>query len=227
MNRGRFIVIEGTDGAGKGTQVQLLKEKLSELQTPFEVIDFPRYEDNEYGKLIGKYLRGELGDPKNLNRYLISLMYAGDRILAKPLIENWIHQGKIVIANRYVHSNVAYGVATLSGEAVDEFIKWNYDLEYETNSIQKEELVVLLYVDPEIAQKNIEQKGDRQYMGGKGKDIHEQDVHYQKDVANAYLYLAKQQPHWVIIDCALQGKMRLPEEIHEQIMEILKERGII
>ncbi len=244
MKQGKFIVIEGTDGAGKGTQLGLLKEKLQSMDVSLQVIDFPRYEDNAYGKLIGEYLNGKLQKYGDINPYLLTLAYAGDRALAGGEMKQWIEQGDFVIANRYLHSNVAYSIAKLPeevkdnfvsaslkedliSEEIERFINWNYDLEYGTNGIPKEELVILLYVDPEIAQKNIEQKGERSYMGGKGKDVHEVDVDYQKAVANAYLYLSKTQPHWVVIDCAPEGSMLSPEQIHNQIMEILKDKGIV
>lgn len=226
-NKGHFIVIEGTDGAGKGTQLGMLKEKLHSMNIPLQIIDFPRYEDNAYGTLVGKYLAGEIQQYGGINPYLLTLAYAGDRALAAAEMKKWIAEENFVIANRYLHSNVAYSIAKLPDEVRDSFIQWNYDLEYETNGIPKEELVILLFVDPEIAQKNIEQKGERQYLGGKGKDIHEMDLGYQRKVADAYLYLAKKQSHWVVIDCAPDGVMRTPEEIHSQIMEVLKEKGVL
>lgn len=227
MKKSVFIVIEGTDGAGKGTQVGLLKEKLKQLKIAFKVIDFPRYEDNAYGKLVGKYLKGEIQKFGGINPYLLTLAYAGDRALAREQMNEWIKDGNLVIANRYLHSNVAYSIARLPEDIRDEFIRWNYDLEYNTNGIPKEELVILLYIDPEVAQKNIEQKGERGYMGGKGKDIHEKDLQYQKDVANAYLYLSKRYLHWKVINCASNGKMRTPEDIHQEIIELVQRYAAI
>ena len=216
---GKFIVIEGTDGVGKATQVALLKDKLEAFGIQHQIIDFPRYQDNLYGKLIKSYLQGEIQKYGGINPYLLTLAYAGDRALAKDLIKSWLEKGNLVIANRYLHSNVAYSIAYLPGDIREEFMKWNYDLEYQTNGIPKEELVILLYADPEVAQKNIEKRGE--------KDINEKDLAYQKKVAEAYLYLSKSQSHWVVIDCVKDGQMKSKDEIHQNILEVLKQKGVL
>lgn len=216
---GKFIVIEGTDGVGKATQVRLLKEKLDSLGVKHQIIDFPRYEDNAYGKIIRSFLNGEIQKYGGINPYLLTLAYAGDRSLAKDIINGWLKNGDLVIANRYLHSNVAYSIAKLPNEMKEEFIRWNYDLEYQTNGIPKEELVILLYAPPEVAQKNIEQRGK--------KDINEKDIEYQKKVAEAYLYLAKSQSHWVVIDCTKDGQMKSKEEIHREIIKVFKEKAVL
>lgn len=227
MKKGKFVVIDGTDGSGKGTQVELLKQKLSELKVPFEVIDFPRYEDNDYGKLVGRYLKGEFGSMESLSPYLIALTYAGDRALAKPLIEKWLAEGKLVIANRYVPSNKAFSAARMSPKEGREFIDWDDKLEYETNKIPREDLVLLLYVDPKVIQQNVDQKEVRGYMGKKARDIHEANFEYQKKVAKMYLQLAKSEDHWHIVQC-MQGKtMRSREEIHEEIIHVLKDKKLM
>lgn len=225
--KGRFIVIEGTDGSGKGTQLELLKKKVHELKVPYQSIDFPRYEDNEYGRLVGRYLKGEFGGLGTISPYLISLPYASDRLLARPIIENWLNEGYLVIANRYLHSNVAYSIANMPADQKDKFIKWNYNLEYNTNSIPREDLVVLLYADPETAQRKVDEKGSRSYLGGKGRDIHEENLEYQIKVADAYLYLADSQRHWTVVRCTAEKQMRSREEIHEEIMEVLFNKGIV
>lgn len=213
---GKFICIEGTDGVGKATQIGLLKDKITSLGIQYKIIDFPRYDDNAYGKLIRQFLAGEIQKYGGINPYLLTLAFAGDRSLAKDIINGWLKNGDLVIANRYLHSNVAYSIAKLPADIKDQFIKWNYDLEYETNGIPKESLVILLFADPEVAQKNIEQRGE--------KDINEKDLAYQKKVAEAYLYLAKLQPHWVVIDCASDGQMKPKKEIHQEIMKIINKK---
>src|SRR3989338_8493628 len=113
MKRGRLIVIEGIDGSGKTTQIELLKEYLASQGVPLEVISFPRYEENIYGRLIKRYLEGEFGSLEKINPYLMACIFAGDRMLAKDQIEQWLSEGKIVIANRYVSSSKAHMGANL------------------------------------------------------------------------------------------------------------------
>jgi dTMP kinase len=225
--RGKLIVIEGTDGSGKGTQVELLGKKLLELSVPFEVADFPQYVGNIYGKTVGRYLKGEFGQLESVNPYLVSLAYAGDRMVAKDKLWGWLNSGKLVIANRYVISNKIYMSARLPKNERKAYLDWEDELEYNANGIPREDLVVFLHVPPDISQNNLTQKGSRQYMGGEGKDIHEADLTFQDKVRQVYLEFAKREPNWAFIECTENGQMRTREDIHQEIVHVLKSRGIL
>ncbi len=212
MSKGKLIVIEGIDGSGKTTQLNLLAKYLAKKNTSFEVISFPRYEDNLYGKLIRRYLNGEFGEIEKIDPYLMSLAYAGDRILAKPLIENWLLEGKIVIANRYVSSNKAHMGANLDENQREEFMSWLDELEYQTNKVPQENLTFLLNVEAKIGQQNVR---------GEHKDIHEQDLNHLKVAQDLFLELSKAEPNWKVIECMEGGKMKSIETIHKLIVEIL------
>lgn len=227
MNKGKFIVLEGTDGSGKGTQLKLLTRYLASHNVAHQLIDFPRYEDNVYGRLIGRYLKGEFGSTKELSPYLVSLMYAGDRMLAKTYLDDWLKKGNLVIANRYVPSNKAFSGAVIEKSKRDEFFDLLDEIEYKTNQIPKEDLVILLYVDPAIAQKNVDTKKIRGYLGEKKRDLHEQDLAYQKEVAEIYLSLAKKYPHWEVIDCCKGSHMLSRETIHQKILDVMKKHGML
>jgi dTMP kinase len=224
--KGRFIVIEGTDGSGKGTQVELLRSKLQSADIPHEIVDFPRYDHNPYGKIVGRYLKGEFGGVHEVSPYLACIPYTVDRLHAKIDIENWLTKGNLVIGNRYVPSH-AYMAAKLPPEQRMDYIDWVYDLEYGFNGIPKEELVILLYADPETTQKNVDKKGNRGYLGNKKRDIHEDDLRYQSEVAALYLELAKREHHWHVVNCLDGSAMRSREDIHEEIMRILVEKRIL
>lgn len=125
------IVIEGLDGAGKSTQVNLLKEYLTEQNHSFKYLHFPRVEDGIFGDLVARFLRGEFGDNKTVNPYLVALIYAEDRQDARDMLHNWINDGNIVILDRYVYSNIAYQCAKLDSESEKEKLrKWILDLEF-------------------------------------------------------------------------------------------------
>lgn len=221
--RGHFIVIEGTDGSGKATQVKLLRKKLQILGIPHQVMEFPRYTGNPYGKLIGRYLKGEFGNTNDVNSSLISLAYAGDRFLAKPQIEQWLANGNLVIADRYVPSNKAYMSAKLPINLRDDFIDWLDDLEYNVNAIPREELVIFLYVPPKVSHKNI--SGRSAQKGA--HDIHESDLDYQKTSSEVYLKMSKEED-WGVVECVDDGdNMKSPSEINKEILGILKEKKII
>lgn len=213
MNKSNLIVIDGIDGAGKATQVNLLSEYLKSKNIPFEVINFPRYEDNLYGKFIRRYLEGEFGSINQVNPYLIALAYAGDRALAKPLIESWLNSGKLVIANRYVSASKAHLSANLPEEKRKDFMKWLDELEYQTNKIPKEDLIIILNVDPKTGQENVK---------GEHKDIHEQNIKHLKEAANIFLEITKAEENWQVVECMENENMKSKEEISKLIVETLK-----
>ncbi|MBI2019426.1 dTMP kinase [Candidatus Daviesbacteria bacterium] len=206
MRQGKLIVVEGIDGSGKSTQVELLKQALN-----CEIISFPRYEDNEYGRLIKNYLEGEFGSINEVDPYKIACLFAGDRLLAKPIIEKWLSEGKIVIANRYVSASKAHMGANLPEGKREDFFKWLGELEYQTNGIPKEDLTILLKVDPVVAQKNVK---------GGGPDIHEENLRHLEEAGRIYLYLAKNNPKWYVVDCMQDSNMRSIEEISKEVINI-------
>jgi dTMP kinase len=224
--RGHFFVIDGTDGSGKATQIQLLKEYFKKNKIACEVVDFPRYQHNVYGRMVGRYLKGDFGTFDDVNPYLASLMYAGDRLLAKPLLEKWLAQGKVVIANRYVSSNKAFMGAKLPKSKRNAFINWIDNMEYKTNGIPREELVIFLYVPAAIGQQNVDKKGSRLYLKGERRDIHEDNLTYQQEAGKMYMKMVKDEEGWVAVNCVNGEEMRSREEIHQEIVAILKEKKI-
>lgn len=210
--KGKLIVIEGIDGSGKTTQVELLTKYLADKNILHEVISFPRYEDNLYGKLIRRYLGGEFGSTLEVNPYLIALAYAGDRLMAKPQVEFWLSAGKLVIANRYVSSSKAHLGANLAEDKREEFMQWVDELEYQTNKLPKEDLTILLNVDPKLGQKNVQ--------GGED-DIHEDNLPHLEEAAKIYLELSKSEQNWKVVNCMEDGRMRSEEDIHKELAVIL------
>ncbi len=221
MKKGKFIVIEGTDGSGKGTQIELLSGYLRKKKKNFEVADFPQY-DNFSGAFVAKYLRGEYGSAEEVGPYRGSIFYAVDRYDKSFDIRKWIDDGKIVLSNRYVSANMGHQTGKISGKkARDKFLGWLNNLEYKIFDIPKPDLTILLYVSPEIGQKLVDNKAARSYVNGMKRDIHEADLDHLKKAAEAYLYVAKKY-RWIIINCAPDGVMRSRESIHDEIVKKLK-----
>ncbi|TSC88270.1 MAG: thymidylate kinase [Microgenomates group bacterium Gr01-1014_7] len=214
--KGKLIVIDGTDGAGKTTQINLLSRWLKEKKIAYEVISFPRYGQNQYAKLVKKYLEGEYGSINKVDSYKISKFYAGDRLLAKPLIEKWLSRGKLVLANRYVSSNKAHMGANLPAKEREKFFKWLDKLEYETNGIPKEDLTILLDVDPKVGQKNV--------LSKQKPDLHEDSLAHLEQANKIYLQLSGAEPNWQVVNCMQNGQMRSKEDIHREIMNILNSK---
>ena len=101
---GTFIVIDGTDGSGKGTQTTRLADRLRAEGRDVVVVDFPRY-GNPSAYFVERYLRGEYGELKSIDAYRASLFYALDRYDASFEIRAALDRGAIVVSNRYVLAN--------------------------------------------------------------------------------------------------------------------------
>ena len=123
-----LIVLEGIDASGKNTQINLLYKKLKEEKYDAELIEFPRY-DTPFGEMVARYLRGEFGPRDKVSPELASLLYIADRYQFKDELFEKLRKGKILIANRYLQSNMGFQGAKLSGEARNTFIKWLDEVE--------------------------------------------------------------------------------------------------
>lgn len=216
--KGKLIVIEGADGSGKTTQVKLLLNYLKQNKIAFAHYSFPRY-DKPWGKMVRRYLDGEFGDVSAVDPYLASVLYAGDRLDAAAKIKVDLEAGKIVICDRYTASNIAHQMVKLRRRTEkSKFVKWVERFEYRDNKIPKEDLVLLLSVPPAISQK---------LMIKKKRDIHERNKKYLEGVWQVFEDLAKSKNYWEKVDCVKGGKLRKPEDIHEEVLEILRQKGIL
>jgi len=221
--KGKFIVIDGTDGSGKGTQTELLVKRLESEGYAVAMADFPRHGERS-ALLVDDYLNGEFGSAQEVGPYRASIFYACDRYAASFQIKKWIEEGKIVICNRYVSANMGHQSGKIKEiPEVEKFLAWLEDLEYGIFEIPKPDAIILLYMPVEIGQQLVDKKGNRAYVGGEKRDIHEADIGHLTDAASAYLYVAKKYD-WPIIQCAPNGNLRTIEDIHEQLWLLVREK---
>src|SRR5580704_14824805 len=129
-SRGKFIAIEGIDGSGKRTQLDLLARELRSRGVDCAQFSFPRYESS-FGRLVAQYLNGDFGPLTAVDAHLSALLYAGDRFEAKPDLKAALSTGNIVLSDRYVASNMAHQTARMAPELRTTFIAWLKHLEYE------------------------------------------------------------------------------------------------
>ena len=219
-----FIVIEGTDGAGKATQTKLLLEYLQKQGKKTFTFDFPRYTQNCYGELVGRALKGEFGKFIEMSPYFVVLPYMIDQYLASLEIEKLRQQG-YVVCNRYVTTNFAYRVAQIKNpKKRKEYREWLYKAAFEDLKMSKPDLVIVLFVPPKIAQKLICQKDKRSYLkGNQKKDQFERDVEYQKEVAKCYKQMVREKPEWKLINCVdSKGNLKSIEEIHHEVVALVE-----
>jgi dTMP kinase len=219
--KGKFIVIEGTDGSGKSVQTQLFKEFLKKHDIALKTDDYPRYETSVWGKLVGRMLTGEFGDLFNISPYLAVLPYMIDEYWGSKQIKKWVNKGKFVISNRYFTSNV-HQVAKLTGEEQNKYRDWLWKTGWEEMKILKPDLVIVLLVDPEVSKDLIKKKGERNYIGGKGEDMAEKNLDHQRATYEEYQRMIKADKTWVAIDCCDENGLMSPETIHQMVIDKIK-----
>lgn len=216
-----FIVLEGLDGAGKSTQIRKLRELFAARGIESEYVHFPRFDAPVYGELIARYLRGELGSVEQVDPYIVALLFAGDRADMASQIRAWEADGKVVIVDRYVYSNIGYQCAKMPTEEGREQLKeWILRTEYEHFAIPHPDISLFLDVPFAFTAKSLttERSGDdRNYLNG-GTDIHEASLDLQQMVRRVYLEAAKSDTTLKVIDCNdAEGGMDTPDGIFAKI----------
>ena len=215
--RGKLIVLEGIDGSGKGTQLELLVRAFTSRRTPFTQVGFPNYE-GFFGKMVAQFLNGEFGPLDAVDPHFSALLYAGDRLESKPIIESALAAAKCVLADRYIGSNLAHQGARVSSGNRHEFIEWLKKLEYGIYGLPAEDLVLYLRVPVDEAQRLVGRKAARAYTD-KRHDIQEADIEHLETAAEVYDQLSSQ-PNWAIIECwdSAANALRPPDSIHQEIL---------
>ena len=220
-----FIVLEGLDGAGKSTQIKKLREMFAEQGVASEYVHFPRFDAPIYGDLIARFLRGELGSVEQVDPYIVALLYAGDRADMAPQIRKWQEEGKVVIVDRYLYSNIGYQCAKVDDvEARKRLNDWIFNLEYNYNAIPRPDVSLFLDVPFAFTEKRLTEQregDDRSYLNG-ATDIHEKSLSLQQRVREVYINASKSDDNLVVVDCSdSEGGMASPEEIFSRIKGVL------
>ncbi|MFH0857030.1 MAG: deoxynucleoside kinase [bacterium] len=211
-----LIVIDGTDGAGKKTQTALLIERLKKGNYPVETVQFPQYNVKSTG-LVEEYLSGKYGSAEEVGPYRASIFYACDRYDASFKMKKWISGGKVVVADRYVTSNMGHqGSKIADNDELKKYFEWNYNLEYNIFGLPKPDLNIILHVPTEIAFRLIQER-TRDDWNGKTKDIHEEDYNHLKKAERTYLQMAAMFPNLKIIECVKNDKLISREEISDLV----------
>ena len=216
--RGRLIVLEGTDGSGKATQTALLADRLRGLGREARQLSFPRY-DQDSSMLVRMYLGGAFGqDPQAVNAYAASTFYAVDRFASYK--QDWgayYEAGGLVLTDRYTTSNAVHQASKLPEEERRAYLDWLFDFEYRLMGLPAPDLVVYLDVPTELS---AVLRRLREERTGAHADIHEADEAYLRRCRDSGRQVADY-AGWRRIDCARAGRMRTPEEIHEEIWDLV------
>jgi dTMP kinase len=221
MPKGKLIVIDGTDGAGKATQAALLIKRLQKNKIPAEGLDFPQYK-TLFGQLVARYLKNEFG---RLNPYIASVLYAANRLEFKDKILSWLKTGKTVVLNRYVSSNQIHQAANIANRAERErFVKWISEMEYDNMGLPKPDLVIFLNIDPVVAHRLVAQKDarSRKYASGAKYDVLEADLDHQRNAIKQSLKLLDTHYEWRKIDCMDNTRLLTKDEVGEKVWNEIK-----
>jgi dTMP kinase len=222
-SRGKFIAIEGIDGSGKRTQLDLLARALESRGIACMNFSFPRY-DSTFGQLVAQYLNGDFGPLSAVDPHFSAMLYAGDRLEAKPELDAALSAGKMVLADRYIASNLAHQTARVAPEKRDEFLRWLQRLEYSLYDLPAEDLVLFLRLPVAEAHRLVGLKQARNYTPLR-RDLQEADVRHLEEAARIYERLAAA-PNWEAVECVSQpsGALLAPEAIHTAILAAIETR---
>jgi thymidylate kinase/thymidylate synthase ThyX len=220
-DKGTFVVIEGTDGSGKGTQFSILADQLKQAGYDVAQFDFPRYEQPS-SYFVKKYLNGEYGSAEDVGPYTGSLFYALDRYDAATAIREALAAGKVVLANRFTASNMAHqGTKFDNAEQRRGFFIWLDNLEFETLQIPRPDMNIVLRVPAATAQQLVDQKSERKYTNKK-RDLHEADLSHLERAVEVYDDLCQLFPKdFNRIDCVRGGELLSIEDINKLVSEKL------
>lgn len=217
--QGTFIVIEGTDGSGKGTQFELLSKRLSEAGYEVASFDFPQY-DNPSSYFVQEYLNGNYGSASEVGPYTASLFYALDRFAAATQIREALAAGKIVLANRFVGSNMAHqGTKFANADERRGYFIWLDNLEFEMLRVPRPDISFVLRMPAETAQKLVDKKENRTYTDKK-RDIHEADLEHLRRSVAVYDEMCELFPRdFVRVDCVRNEQLLDIEAVQSLLWE--------
>jgi dTMP kinase len=193
--RGKIIVIEGTDKAGKTSQSRMLAETLKVSGKVCVILDFP-----DYTTPIGMEIKAFLEGKRDYLPEVKHLLFSANRWEKKKEIESMLENGTIIVMNRYWQSNLVYGVAN----GMD--INWLLRLD---KGLPKEDIVLMILVNPNISAKRAEMQ-----------DAFESDPQLAAKAYKNYLKFAKQY-RWKVLDGS-KSKEQVHQEITKIIRKELK-----
>lgn len=231
-SRGKLWVIDGVDGVGKATQVELLIKRLnsSDLLNGHKAhhIAFPHYLEKPWGVLIRQYLDGKLGKLDDTNPFLASLMFSADRANYAHEIDQILENGDWVICDRYTCSNAAFHSAKFENKKNKlAYQNWLFRTEYELFGVVKPDNVIILTISTELSIHRTENRRAEVIASGASlservshTDIYEQNTQFMQSVAREYIRLANELG-WKIINCVERNRELSRDEVADRVWDLV------
>jgi dTMP kinase len=224
---GVLVAIEGIDGAGKGTQAELFRQRATAEGISCAVLSFPRYGENAFARAIAAYLNGDFGPSDSVPGRLAALLYAGDRFAARPALLDALDSHEVLVCDRYVASNMAHQAAKLPPAQRDDLIAWLAEIEFGIYQMPSPELTVLLDMPLDAARELVRRKAARSYTS-LTEDIHERDRQFMSSSRDVFLALAEAEAaggKWSRIDCGgAAGAPRSSASIAQEVWNVICSR---
>ncbi|MEI7719643.1 MAG: hypothetical protein WCI89_00305 [bacterium] len=216
--KGKLIVIDGSDGVGKATQTKLLVARLKKEKIPTETLDFPQYQNNLFGKLLGECLAGKYGDFIALDAHIASVLYAADRFESKAKIEKWLAAGKVVVLDRYVSANQMHqGGKIKDAKKRTEFLVWLDKMEHGVFGLPRPDMILCLNLPIALS---------LQLLKTKKKDLAEKNERYLLNAGQEALKLIQKNNAWKKIDCSdkegVLSREVIRERVYAEVQKLLK-----
>lgn len=221
--KGKLIVLDGGDGAGKATQVALLVKRLMAEGHKVETLDFPQYNQNTFGELIRECLDGKRGDFMATDARIASTLYAADRFESKPRLVNWLEEGKIVVLDRYVSSNMMHqGAKIADATELEAFLGWLDHMEHGVFGLPRPDIILYLEV-PFSVRENLKKVAvaDGKHGANVKLDVAESDSHHQENVEARAKTIVASKNHWQVVHCCENDAIRSREAIHADVYKIV------
>ncbi len=198
---GRMVVIEGLDGAGKRTLTARLTAALHARGATSTHVAFPRYDADVHAELVRDALHRRLGDLSD-SVHGMALLYALDRRAAAPALRTAAREHDVLLVDRYVASNAAYGAARLREDAGGEFVAWVHALEIGRFELPPPDHHLLLQVPQAVAAARAAHR--ERTEAGRERDQFESDEDLQVRCGRVYAGLAAAGwlAPWTVLDGA-------------------------
>ena len=219
---GKLFVIDGTDGSGKQTQFDKLKERLNKDGVEYKTVSFPNY-DSPSSSLVKMYLSGEFGtNAQEISPYIASTFYAADRYATfQTGYKEYYENGGIILADRYTTANMVHQAGKIKDkEERDKFLKWLWDFEFKLYGLPIPTEVFFLNMPTEKALELMKDRKNKFDENAK-KDIHERNETHMRDAYKAACDVAKDY-NWFEIKCMKDNELRTIDDIHEEIYNEVK-----